>query len=372
MKWLICLILCLTLLSSCGITIRREEDVTTPPTTEEEITTTQDTTVTAETTTEPTEETVLSTTEPTTETTTEAAASETTVTTTETSATEVTEPVLAQPVFDFDFYERLEALFAKYDINRKENIEPEKEIKDANGNVTVPRDKCVSVYYYDIDTGYELYINEGVHYPVASVVKIPFCTMIYEKITAGDIDPDMLMTYEARHKFHGTGVVNKGKYGDQYTVRELLKLSVTESDNTAYEMLKDLVTWADFEKYMQERGCTHPEDTRAKKQKVCLESAGSWGRIMAEYLRSESLLVDEFKYDLTHTKNRMIKSGYTVYRKYGWTQYAFHDIAYVDAPHPYVLAVLTNLEGEAREDYAFYSSLSLLVEEYALKGREVS
>lgn len=369
MKKLIALILCIALLSSCTVTVRREEDTTALP----DITTAEPTTeppaeTTAEATTEPT-------TQPTTEAATTEAATEATTITSETAteattATEaVTEPPVAEPIFDDSFYTRLSDLFAKYGINQKHDIDPEFEEKDASGKVITPRDKCVSVYYYDIETGYELYINEGVHYPVASVVKIPFCTMLYEKITAGELDGEMLLTYEARHKFHGTGVVNKGQYGDQYTVLQLLKLSITESDNTAYEMLKDLVSWEDFERYMQEHGSSHSKDTRARKQKVCLESAGSWGRIMAEFLRSDSPYVEAYKYDLTHTKNKMINSTYTVYRKYGWTQYAFHDIAYVVAPKPYVLAVLTNLEGEAREDYAFYYALSALVEEYALAGR---
>ncbi len=337
-----------------------------PEVTTAEPTTEQTTETTTETTTEPT-------TQPTTEATAEATTTEATTTTeaaTEAAtATEaVSEPPVAEPIFDDSFYTRLSDLFAKYGINQKPDIDPELEEKDTSGNVITPRDKCVSVYYYDLETGYELYINEGVHYPVASVVKIPFCTMLYEMITAGELDGEQLLTYEARHKFHGTGVVNKGQYGDQYTVLQLLKLSITESDNTAYEMLKDLVAWEDFERYMQERGSSHSEDTRAKRQKVCLESAGSWGRIMAEFLRSDSPYVETYKYDLTHTKNRMINSTYTVYRKYGWTQYAFHDIAYVEAPRPYVLAVLTNLEGEAREDYSFYYALSALVEEYALKG----
>ncbi len=376
----------LTLLSSCGVRIRHEDDVAT--TTEPSVITTSEVT-TSETTlaeensggasTAPTTE---PTTEPTTvstDDTTEVTTSETTVASEDTvgassspisDTTTATDPEpIAYPVFDDSFYTRLRELFDRFEINMVESIDPEREKKDASGKVVEPRDKCVSVYYYDIETGYELYINDGVHYPVASVVKIPFCTMIYEKITAGEIDPEMVMTYEKRHYFHGTGIVNKGKYGDQYTVRRLLQLSVTESDNTAYEMLKDLVSWDDFEAYMQERGASHETDTRPKYQKVCLESAGSWGRILADYLRSDSLLIDEYKYDLTHTKNKMINSEYTVYRKYGWTNFAFHDIAYIEAPKPYVLAVLTNLEGEERADYTFYYNLTRLVEEYALKDR---
>lgn len=300
-------------------------------------------------------------------TTTEATTSETT---TVTQAPYV-EPIV-QPNFDESFFERLNEIFSRYEINQKCNGEaencgcnPEYEKKDAEGNILIPRDKEMSIYYYDIESGYELFINGGVHYPVASVVKIPYCIYIYEKLTSGEISPDLVLTYEKRHKFHGTGLVAKGNFGDQYTVLQLLKLAITESDNTAFEMLKDLSTWEDFESYCKQKGMSHPEDTRRKYQKICLESIGASGRLLAEFLRSDSEFIDEFKYDLTHTKNRMIRSNFTVYRKYGWTNYAFHDCAYIEATHPYVLAILTNLEGEENIDYALYKEVSLLIEEYS-------
>ena len=65
----------------------------------------------------------------------------------------------------------------------------------------------------------------------------------------------------------------------------------------------------------------------------------------------------------------MIKSHYPFYRKYGWTQFAFHDIAFVDAPHRYVLAILSNLEGEENEDYALFKEISYLVEDYIENNR---
>ena len=174
-----------------------------------------------------------------------------------------------------------------------------------------------------------------------------------------------MLTYEKRHYFHGTGIIVKGNYGDQYTVLQLLKLAITESDNVAFEMHKDLSTWSDFSEYCIAKGYSHETDTRAKYQKICLESAGAAGRMLAEFLRSESPFVEGFKYDLTHTKNRMIRSNYTVYRKYGWTKFAFHDVAYIDAPRPYVLAILTNIEGEENVDYVLYKEVSLLIEEFS-------
>lgn len=364
-------LVCVVLLTACNINISvdnevsvttPQSEVTFPSTTQPSETTTQDpvgtpdvTTATEATTPEP----VITTPEPT------------------TTPEPETKPVVTEsavPLFEFpeEFYTRLNDIFARYSLNLNCNGDPTKctcnpefeEIAE-DGTIITPRDRVMSIYFYDIETGYEAWINQGVHYPVASIVKIPYCVYIYEKLTSGEISPDLVLTYEKRHYFHGTGLIVKGNFGDRYTVLQLLKLAITESDNVAFEMLKDLSTWEDFEAYCKERGYTHETDTRKRKQKLCLESAGVSGRMLAQFLRSDSPFVDDFKYDLTHTKNRMITSTYTVYRKYGWANFAFHDVAYIEAPYPYVLAVLTNIEGEEKPDYALYHEVSMLVEEFS-------
>lgn len=312
--------------------------------------------------------------------TTEAEQTEQTTTTEQTTATEQTSQTEAQPEPEFsfpaEFYEQLNAIFDKYSINQNCDPSsdpcgcvPEYEQVDEDGNVAVARDRVMSIYVYDATSGFELEINGGVHYPVASTVKIPFCVYVYDKITDGEIDPNTVLTYEKRHYFGGTGVIVKGDFGQQYTVLELLELAITESDNVAYEMLKDLVPWDEFEAYLVEIGCSHPEDTRKTQQKICTESAGAYGKELMRFLTSDSPYVDDFKGDLEITKNKMIKSHYPFYRKYGWTQFAFHDIAFVDAPHRYVLAILSNLEGEENEDYALFKEISYLVEDYIENNR---
>ncbi|MCD7823919.1 MAG: class A beta-lactamase-related serine hydrolase [Oscillospiraceae bacterium] len=307
-------------------------------------------------------------------TTTEATTAEVT-TTTEAATTAATteeepEPVTIDFSFPEEFFTKLQEIFDRYGINQNCDGDEEdcscniyNETTDEEGNVT--REKVVSIYYMDLETGYSFEINSGVHYPVASCVKIPFVVYLYEKLAAGEIDGDTVLTYESRHYMGGTGIIQNGEVGDQYTVMELLELSVIRSDNIAYQMLKDLISWDEFAEYCASYGCTHEIDTRLTQEKICTESAGAYARILARFLESDNPYVETFKSHLAITRIPMIKSSYTLYRKYGWTQYAFHDIAYVEAPHPYVLAILTNLEGEESSDYSLYSEISYLIEGYA-------
>lgn len=272
--------------------------------------------------------------------------------------------------FPDEFGDRLNEMLDRYYVNLncdpetepcgcKPEAEPVAEEGAALGN------RVVSLYYCDLESGYEIYVNSGVHYPVASTVKIPFCILVYDRIASGDIDPEMVLTYEKRHYFGGSGVIVKGDFGQQFTVLELLELAITRSDNVAYEMLKDLVSWDDFRQFLSDNGMTHEEDLRRYKQKICPESAKTYGMILKDFLLSDNSYVETLKEDLLETRNKMIVSQYPVYRKYGWTNYAFHDIAYIDAPHPYIFAVLSNMNGE-KDDYALIKELSYLFEEYAM------
>ncbi len=315
------------------------------------------------------------TTEATTVTTTEATTT-TDATTTESATTVATtgeepEPEVVSISFPNEFFTELQEIFDRYGINQNCDGDEENctcdiynETTDEEGNVT--REKVVSIYYMDLETGYSFEINSGVHYPVASCVKIPFVVYLYEKIAAGEIDGETVLTYEKRHYMGGTGIIQNGEVGDQYTVMELLELSIIRSDNIAFEMLKDLVDWDEFAGYCEEYGCTHTEDTRLTQEKICTESAGAYARILAQFLESDNPYVETFKSHLAITRIPMIKSSYTIYRKYGWSQYAFHDIAYIEAEHPYVLAIITNLDGEENSDYAFYEEVSYLIEEYSV------
>lgn len=292
-----------------------------------------------------------------------------------------TEPEVTEPdpepeffeEFEFpdEFYTRMEELLAKYGLNEEcdNTLEcgcaPEYEILDEEGNVIEPRRKSLSIYFYDLNSGFEYVLNPGAHYPIASTVKIPFCTLIYERISAGELDPETVLTYEERHYFEGTGEIVLGEFGQEYTVAELLQLAITISDNVAYEMLRDVLKWDDFSPYLSENGCTHEQDIRRYSQKICTESAGAYGRILANFLRSESEYAEVFKNDLANTRLKMLVSDYPIYRKYGWAGYSFHDIAYVDAPRPYILAVLSNLENEDNADLVVFREISRLIEEYS-------
>lgn len=98
-----------------------------------------------------------------------------------------------------------------------------------------------------------LNIGEG-QQSSASIIKIFILGAAYELAERGQLDLDRLITVQQSDMVGGAGVIN-GRSGEPvYTVRELLKLMITESDNTATNVLMDTVGLARIRDFMKEHG----------------------------------------------------------------------------------------------------------------------
>jgi hypothetical protein len=65
---------------------------------------------------------------------------------------------------------------------------------------------------------------------------------------------------------------------------------------------------------------------------------------------------------MTNTRNPMFYSSYPLIRKYGWADASFHDMAIVDAPHPYILILCTDHEDGTAGDFAMFRNVASNVE----------
>ena len=94
-----------------------------------------------------------------------------------------------------------------------------------------------SFYIVSLDDGMSIGYNIDKRYQTASSIKAPFALSIQREIAKGNIDGNMLLTYQERHHSIGSGVVKNSEFGTQFTVNELIKYSLHESDNVAHIML---------------------------------------------------------------------------------------------------------------------------------------
>lgn len=90
----------------------------------------------------------------------------------------------------------------------------------------------------------------------ASVIKIFILSTAYEMVEKGELDLDEKIRVRRKDMVGGAGVLN-GRAGEPVlSIRELLRLMITESDNTATNILIDRLTFARIQDYCDTHGFT--------------------------------------------------------------------------------------------------------------------
>jgi beta-lactamase class A len=114
--------------------------------------------------------------------------------------------------------------------------------------------ETVAVAFRDLETGRELLINPDASFHAASTMKVPVMLEIYREAKAGDLSLDARLPVRNEFKSIADGSAFSvspeddsertlyGKVGGTETVRELLRLMITESSNLATNILIERVT----------------------------------------------------------------------------------------------------------------------------------
>ncbi|MCL1844833.1 MAG: class A beta-lactamase-related serine hydrolase [Defluviitaleaceae bacterium] len=234
----------------------------------------------------------------------------------------------------------------------------------------VPLGRDVAVFYMNLDTGFTYVHNSERVLFGASLSKLTHAFYTFQLAERGVIDMYEVHVYSPADEWGGTGILRFEPFGQELTTRELLALSIRESDNAAFRMLERFTRNAEpsYRDFVREIGA----DTRMIRDVLSQNThANDMGLFMYEiwrYIQGESRYGHYFWYDLLNTANtshpyftrwegsnglgdqgvgtmvnvRMLVSDYPLARKYGWANNSFHDAGIIHAPSPYILVVLTN------------------------------
>ena len=228
----------------------------------------------------------------------------------------------------------------------------------------------ISLAYTDFETGFTLMINPDKHYFSASVMKAPYMLYIYRLALAGEADLEQKLTYTAKYKRDGTGVLKNMDFDTEFTVEELIGFALEESDNAAFAMLRELYPEDGYTSFVESLGVEHSDDSKAFLQpQICGETALILSRAIYDFICEENEYSENLKYHMTHSRNEMIVGGADseVVRKYGWYDGYFHDMAVILGEKNYAVTIMTNLDLlviDSRE-YRIFRDLSALIAEYS-------
>jgi len=102
-------------------------------------------------------------------------------------------------------------------------------------------ERILGVAVRHLGTGEEASFNGGELFPTASVFKVPVIVELYRQVEAGRLGLDDRMVLKEAEKVPGSGILKELSEGLEVTVRDLSRLMMILSDNTATDMIVERV-----------------------------------------------------------------------------------------------------------------------------------
>lgn len=208
--------------------------------------------------------------------------------------------------------------------------------------------------YEDLKFNYQINYNETNSLYGASLIKL--VTAIY--LIENNVDLSQTMKYTSNFVSGSSSGMEKRKLGENVTLKDLMKYSITVSDNTAHHMLVNFIGKNNLRDYAKNLGATaiftgssddygnqNTHDTNIYLKKAYeLIKTNENGALLREYM-------------LNTKKNNLTVDGVvTIAHKYGSYNSFFHDIGINLDNHPYAISVLTTKGDPAGGQYINYIS----------------
>ena len=127
-------------------------------------------------------------------------------------------------------------------------------LKDKIIEITHGLEGTIGIAVKHLQTGEEVLVEGDTLFPTASVFKLPLLVELYRQVEEGyiSLDQRLVMTEEAR--VPGSGILRELSPGLEMKVRDYVTLMMMLSDNTATDMLLDLVGIENVDKNLRRMG----------------------------------------------------------------------------------------------------------------------
>lgn len=125
--------------------------------------------------------------------------------------------------------------------------EVEKSKKKLGGGV-------LAVGYKNLTNDQTLLFNERHVFPAASIVKVPILLEYLRQVEEGDLDPSMTVSLKEEDVVTGAGILMELHRGIELTARDLARLMIVISDNTASNLMLDIVGMDNVNRFIKSVG----------------------------------------------------------------------------------------------------------------------
>ena len=101
------------------------------------------------------------------------------------------------------------------------------------------------IFLVDLDTGSYLNFNGDTAFASASTIKVPILVAFFQAVEDGKVQLDQMLTLKSEHIVGGSGEMQDDAPGKKYSALEVAKKMIVVSDNTATNMMIELLGGAD-------------------------------------------------------------------------------------------------------------------------------
>lgn len=219
--------------------------------------------------------------------------------------------------------------------------------------------------FYDIESEKEININQDGLFTAASTMKVPINIYAYDLAFKEGFDLDQIEYIYGNDLEGGTGIIQEEGAGGSYKISELLKLSITKSDNVATNVLYRVFGNRDgvyLLNSLANRYGIHSNYGNQLTAKDALE--------MLKYIYYNEEENPYFDYLIDDMKNTVYNDYYTrdfkntTAHKVGDYDGYYNDIGIVFSKHPYIFSLYTNNLANPED---FMAGLGKLVDDWQEK-----
>lgn len=245
--------------------------------------------------------------------------------------------------------------------NLQNDVQSVEKIKSEFKSAVKPLSGVYGLYVIRLGDGFAYGINEKEIFQAASLIKLPVIVTLYREAESGDIDIDTRYTLKASDKVGGAGVLQNKSVGTVLTYRELAFLMGSQSDNTAFNIVRRILGDENIEETIKTIGMNK---TSLKENETTPYDIGVFfqklfkGGIISEDSTSEileSLTNTIYEEHLVAGIPRDVR----VAHKYGREVHVVNDAGIVFADKPFVVVIMSKgvVEKEADEIFPELSEI---------------
>jgi beta-lactamase class A len=240
----------------------------------------------------------------------------------------------------------------------------------------------------DLSTGWTIEINKNTAFPSASLVKIPLMAAAFLADETGRIDLGSTVRLENKFKTGGSGSLKNLPAGKVFSLGELVEIMVAESDNTAANMLIDMLGFEYLNPAFRQLGMTRTDikrkmmDFSGRRQGVeNFTTAADLSLLLENIYRNKLLNRKVSQRCLDILKGQKIRdriparlpANTTIAHKTGLEQGVCHDAGIVFTPQGNFLicALIKHNDKTARSAKKVISRVALDVYTYTTSGGQI-